>query len=83
MVVVTGARPRKLENDLPKQQKSQVVDYLRILVRRENNMKQHVKPTSADSAVLQLRQCDGTSQVIRPTYSCPCPTDIRQPCRCS
>jgi hypothetical protein len=39
MVVVTGARPRKLENDLPKQQKSQVVDYLRILVRRENSMK--------------------------------------------
>jgi hypothetical protein len=27
--------------------------------------------------------CDRTSQVIRPTYSCPCPTDIRQPCRCS
>jgi hypothetical protein len=27
--------------------------------------------------------CDGTSQVTRPTYSCPCPTDIRQPCRCS
>jgi hypothetical protein len=26
--------------------------------------------------------CDGTSQVIRPTYSCPCPTDFRQPCRC-
>jgi hypothetical protein len=26
--------------------------------------------------------CDGTSQVIRPTYSCPRPTDIRQPCRC-
>jgi hypothetical protein len=26
--------------------------------------------------------CDGTSQVIRPTYSCPCPTDIRQPYRC-
>jgi hypothetical protein len=24
-----------------------------------------------------------TSQVIRPTYSCPFPTDIRQPCRCS
>jgi hypothetical protein len=22
-------------------------------------------------------ECDGTSQVIRPTYSCPCPTDIR------
>jgi hypothetical protein len=27
-------------------------------------------------------ECDGTSQVIRPTYSCPCLTDIRQPCRC-
>jgi hypothetical protein len=26
--------------------------------------------------------CEGTSQVIRPTYSCPCPTDLRQPCRC-
>ena len=26
--------------------------------------------------------CDGTSQVIRPTYSCPCPTDLRQPYRC-
>jgi hypothetical protein len=25
------------------------------------------------------RFCDGTSQVIRPTYSCPCPTDIRHP----
>jgi hypothetical protein len=24
-------------------------------------------------------RCDGTSQVIRPTYSCPCPTDIRHP----
>jgi hypothetical protein len=30
-----------------------------------------------------LSKCDGTSQVIRSTYSCPCPTDIRQPCRCS
>jgi hypothetical protein len=26
-------------------------------------------------------RCDGTSQVIRPTYSCPCPMDLRQPCR--
>jgi hypothetical protein len=26
--------------------------------------------------------CDGTSQVIRPTYSCSCPTDLRQSCRC-
>jgi hypothetical protein len=27
--------------------------------------------------------CDGTSQVIRPTYSCPCPTDLGQSCRCT
>jgi hypothetical protein len=27
--------------------------------------------------------CDGTSQVIRPTYSCPCPMDLRQSCRCT
>jgi hypothetical protein len=26
--------------------------------------------------------CDRTSQVIRPTYSCPCPMDLRQPYRC-
>jgi hypothetical protein len=26
---------------------------------------------------------DGTSQVIRPTYSCPCPTHLGQPCRCT
>jgi hypothetical protein len=31
----------------------------------------------------QITWCDGTSQVIRPTYSCPCPTDLRQPCRCT
>jgi hypothetical protein len=62
MVVVTGARPRKLENDLPKQQKSQVVDYLRILVRRENSMKQYVKPASADSAAPQLRQSPFASE---------------------
>jgi hypothetical protein len=59
MVVVTGARPRKLENDLPKPQKSQVVDYLRILVRRESSMKHYVEPASADSAcmVYQRRLC--------------------------
>jgi hypothetical protein len=50
-----GAGPRKLVNDLPKQQKSQV-DYLRILVRRENSMKQYVRPASADSAAPLLRQ---------------------------
>jgi hypothetical protein len=27
--------------------------------------------------------CDRTSQVIRHTYCCPCPTDLRQPCRCT
>jgi hypothetical protein len=31
-----------------------------------------------DKAVM-LKLCDGTSQVIRPTYSCPCLTDIRHP----
>jgi centromeric protein E len=37
--------------------------------------------SDADPGIIR-RACDGTSQVIRPTYSCPCPTDIRQPCRC-
>jgi hypothetical protein len=27
--------------------------------------------------------CDRTSQVIRPTYSCPCPSDLGQPYRCT
>jgi hypothetical protein len=27
--------------------------------------------------------CDRTSQVIRPTYSCLCPTDLGQPRRCT
>jgi hypothetical protein len=36
----------------------------------------------AQVACLDFEECDGTSQVIRPTYSCPCLTDIRQPCRC-
>ena len=62
MVVVTGAGPRKLENDLPKQLKSQVVDYLRILVRRENSMKQYVEPASADSAAPQLWQSPFASE---------------------
>jgi hypothetical protein len=30
-----------------------------------------------------VQLCDRTSQVIRPTYSCPCPVDLRQPCRCT
>jgi hypothetical protein len=55
MVVVVGAGARKLVNDLPKQQKLQV-DYPHILVYGENNTKQCVKPASADSAGLLLRQ---------------------------
>jgi hypothetical protein len=31
----------------------------------------------------EVEECDGTSQVIRPTYSCPCPTDFGQPRRCT
>jgi hypothetical protein len=50
-----GGGPRKLVNDLPKQQKPQV-DYLCILVRRENRMKQYVRPASADSAAPLFRQ---------------------------
>ena len=54
-MVVMEARPRKLVNDLPKQQKQQV-DYLRILVRRENSMKQYVRPALADFVAPLLRQ---------------------------
>jgi hypothetical protein len=50
-----GAKARKLVNDLPKQQKLQV-DCPCILVYMENITKQCVKPASADSAALLLRQ---------------------------
>jgi hypothetical protein len=56
-----GARPRKLVNDLPKQQKPQV-DYLRILVRSENSMKQYVRPSSVDSIAPLLRQSPFASE---------------------
>jgi hypothetical protein len=56
MVVVMGARPRKLESDLPKRQKPKVVDCLRTLVHRESSMKQYVRLASADSATPQLWQ---------------------------
>jgi hypothetical protein len=62
MVVVTRAGPRKLENDLLKQQKTKVVGCLRTLVHRESSLKQYVKPASADSAVLQLRQSPFASE---------------------
>jgi hypothetical protein len=55
MVVVVGVEARKLVNDLPKRQKLQV-DYPRILVYRESSTKQYVKPASADSVALLLRQ---------------------------
>jgi hypothetical protein len=56
-----GAGPRKLVNDLPKQQKPQV-DYLHILVHRENSMKQYVRPALADSVVPLLRQSPFSSE---------------------
>jgi hypothetical protein len=63
MVVVMGARPRMLENDLPKQQKPKVVGCLRTLVHRESIMKQYVKPSSSDSVVLQLRRSPFASEL--------------------
>ena len=54
-MVEMEAGARKLVNDLPKQQKLQV-DYPRILVYRESSTKRCVKPASADSAALLLRQ---------------------------
>jgi hypothetical protein len=38
-----------------------------------------VKGSGRDAHVGRWGRCDGTSQVIRPTYSCPCLTDIRHP----
>ena len=55
MVVVVGAEARKLVNGLPKQQKLQV-DCPHILVYRESDTKQYVRPASADSARLLLRR---------------------------
>jgi hypothetical protein len=59
-----GARPRKLESDLPKRHKSWVVDYLHTLGHRESNMKQYVGPASADSAAPQLRQSPFASKSL-------------------
>jgi hypothetical protein len=55
MVVVVGAEARKLVNGLLKQQKLQV-DCPHILVCRESGTKQYVRPASANSARLHLRQ---------------------------
>jgi hypothetical protein len=50
-----GAEARKPVNGLPKRQKLQV-DCLHILVCRESGTKQYLRPASADSAGLLLRQ---------------------------
>jgi hypothetical protein len=50
-----GAEAKKLVNGLPKQHKLQV-DCPHILVCKESGTKQYVKPASADSAELLLRQ---------------------------
>jgi hypothetical protein len=55
MVAAVGAEARKLVNGLPKQQKPQV-DFPHILVCRESSTKQYVRPSSANSAGLLLRQ---------------------------
>jgi hypothetical protein len=55
MVVAVEAEARKLVNGLPKQQKLQA-DCPHILVCRESSTKHYVKPASADSSELLLRQ---------------------------
>jgi hypothetical protein len=50
-----GAEAKKLMNGLPKQQKLQV-GCPHILVCKESGTKQYVKPASADSVELLLRQ---------------------------
>ena len=53
--MVVGAEARKPVNGLPKQQKLQV-DCPHILECRESGTKQCVRPASADSTELLLRQ---------------------------
>jgi hypothetical protein len=55
VVVAVGAEAKKLVNGLPKQQKLQV-GCPRILVCKESGTKQYVKPASANSAEVLLRQ---------------------------
>jgi hypothetical protein len=55
VVAAMGAETKKLVNGLPKQQKLQV-SCPHTLVCKESGTKQYVKPTSADSAELLLRQ---------------------------
>jgi hypothetical protein len=58
----------------------------RIYVSPEDPLQQRTRLRLARDPVFTKKQpwtsrhaCDGTSQVIRPTYSCPCLTDIRHP----
>jgi hypothetical protein len=46
---------------------------------REMNSASRFFSKRTRAGTVRERWCDGTSQVIRPTYSCPCPTDIRHP----
>jgi hypothetical protein len=58
-----ATRARKLGNGLPKQQKSYVVDCLRILGCMGNNMKQCGGLASADSVAPQLHQFPFASEL--------------------
>jgi hypothetical protein len=55
VVVAVEVEAKKLVNGLPKQQKLQV-GFPHILVCKESGTKKCVKPASADSAELLLRQ---------------------------
>jgi hypothetical protein len=55
VVVAVGAEAKEPVNGLPKKQKLQV-GCTHVLVCKESGTKQYVKPASADSAELLLRQ---------------------------
>jgi hypothetical protein len=61
VVVAVEAEAKKPVNGLPKQQRLQV-DCPRILVSKESGTKQCVRPASADSAELLLRQSPFASE---------------------
>jgi hypothetical protein len=61
VVVAVEAKAKKLVNGLPKRQKLQV-GFPHILVCKESGTKQYVKPASADSAELLLRQSPFASE---------------------
>jgi hypothetical protein len=56
-----ATEPRKLENDLPKQQKLYAVDCPRTPGYTESSTKQYAGPASADSAVLRLQRFPSAS----------------------